>query len=794
MVKRRFSLRALDLKLLRDLWEMRGQALAIALVIAAGVAMFTMYLSNFDSLRRTQRAYYERQRFADVFASLKRAPQALAERIAAIPGVALAETRVVADVTVDVAGLAEPVRARLVSIPALGRPRLNDVFLQSGRWIEAGRPDEVLASDAFVRAQHLQPGDAVAAVINGRRRMLRIVGVALSPEYVYVMPPGEMVPDDSHFGVFWMERRALGAAMNMEGGFNDVALRLSPDASSPEVVARLDPLLAPYGGLGAVPRALQPSNWALDSELQQLENFGILIPLIFLGVAAFLLNVALTRALAIQRPQIATLKAIGYANREIAWHYVKWALAIALLGAALGTASGAWLGAGMIGLYNQYFRFPLLDYHLSTSVTLGAVGVSLAAATLGALFAVRRAVAIPPAEAMRPDPPARYRTSLAERAWVRRGLTHVTRMVLRNLERQPWRAGASILGIAAATAILVVGFFFIDATEELMRMQFSVAERQDVTVTFVEPVSAGALDELKAMPAVMAVEPLRSVPTRIRFGHRHRDVVLTGLVAEPTLNRVVDREGRVVPIPPEGLVLSRMLAQVLRVRPGDLVTLEVLEGARPVREALVASLADDYVGLSAYLEIGALHRLLREGASLSGAYLQVERAKRDGLYHQLKNTPAVAGVSVTAAALASFRRTMAANMGLMTTFNLLFAGIIAFGVVYNAARISLSERSRELASLRVLGFTIAEISLILLGELAVLTLVAIPPGLAMGYGLGRLIVRSVESELYRFPLVATPQSMAGAALTVAVAATASGLVVRRRLDRLDLVGVLKQRE
>jgi putative ABC transport system permease protein len=297
-----------------------------------------------------------------------------------------------------------------------------------------------------------------------------------------------------------------------------------------------------------------------------------------------------------------------------------------------------------------------------------------------------------------------------------------------------------------------------------------------------------------AMPAVMAVEPLRSVPTRIRFGHRYRDVALTGLVAEPTLNRVIDRAGHAVPIPPEGLVLSRMLARVLRVGPGDPVTLEVLEGARPVREAAVATLADDYVGLSAYMEIGALHRLLREGASLSGAYLQVDRAGRDRLYRQLKATPAVAGVSVTAAALASFRRTMAENMGLMTTFNLLFAGIIAFGVVYNAARISLSERSRELASLRVLGFTIAEVSLILLGELTVLTLAAIPPGLVMGYGLGGLIVASVESELYRFPLVVTPQAMAWAALTVVVASAASGLVVRRRLDRLDLVGVLKQRE
>jgi putative ABC transport system permease protein len=367
-------------------------------------------------------------------------------------------------------------------------------------------------------------------------------------------------------------------------------------------------------------------------------------------------------------------------------------------------------------------------------------------------------------------------------------------MVLRNLERQPWRAAASILGIAAATAILVVGFFFIDATKELMLMQFSVAQRQDVTVTFVEPASASALDELRALPAVMRVEPLRSVPARIRVGHRSRKVPVMGLLAEPTLNRVIDRKGSTVRIAPEGLVVSRMLARVLQVRPGESVTLEVLEGRRPISEVPVVGLADDYVGVSAYMEISALHRLLHEGDSLSGAYLQVDSAGSGALYHRLKTTPAVAGVSVTAAAYASFKRTMAENMGLMTTFNLVFAGIIAFGVVYNAARITLSERGRELASLRVIGFTIGEISLILLGELAILTLAAIPPGLVMGYGLARLIVASVESELYRFPLVATPQAMAWSALTVVVGATLSGLVVRRRLDRLDLVGVLKQRE
>ena len=785
---------ALNRKLLRDLLAMKGQALAIALVIASGVAMFVMYRSNFESLRRTQQAYYDRQRFADIFAGAKRVPQRVAERLADVPGVASIDTRIVADVTLDIPEVDTPARGRLISVPAAGRPRLNDVSLRRGRWIDPARPDEVLASEAFVNAHAFEPGQSLAAIINGRRRVLHIVGIALSPEYVYTLPPGEIMPDDRRFGVLWMEHRALAGAFNMEGGFNDVAARLMPGASSQEVIAEFDRILAPYGGLGAIPRALQFSHWTLNSELSQLQNFGLIVPALFLGVAAFILNVALTRALALQRQQIAALKALGYTNAELAWHYLKWALLIAALGAALGTAAGAWLGSAMIELYNQYFRFPILDYRLSLAVTAGAVLGSLGVAALGALSSVRRAVRIPPAEAMRPEPPARYRAGLFERGPIGRRLGYATRMILRNIERQPFRAAASLIGIALATAILVVGLFFIDAMDVLKEMQFSFVQRQDATLSFLEPVSARALHELRSLPGVQHVEPMRSVPVRLRRGHRYRNLAILGLPAVPTLNRIVDRTGRVVLPPPDGLLLSKTLADVLEVKPGEHVRLEVLEGKRPVCDAVVRGVVDEFLGLSVYMDQSALHRLMREGESLSGAYLQVDSAGLPMLYRRFKATPAIAGVSLTREALRSFERTMAENMGIMTTINVVFAFIIAFGVVYNTARVSLSERSHELASLRVLGFTRAEISLILLGELALLTLAALPLGVGLGFLMAKGILAAVESEVYRFPFVITLQSVARSALTVAAAAAFSGLVVRRRLDRLDLVAVLKARE
>jgi putative ABC transport system permease protein len=790
----RLPVSALNRKLLRDLWHMRSQALAVAMVMAAGVAMYVAYLSNFDSLQRTLTAYYDDQRFADVFVSLKRAPERLTTRIRAIEGVEIADTRVVVGVTLDVPGMDEPAAGLLVSVPVDARPALNDVFLRSGRWPEAGRSEEVIASEAFCIEHGFEPGAEVAAIINGRRRQLRIVGIALSPEYIYSSPPGEMLPDDRRYGVFWMERRALAAAYDMEGGFNQLSLALTPGASEREVIDRVDQLLTPYGGLGAIPRAQQFSAWTIANELKQLQTFGFFVPALFLCVAAFILNIALARALALQRPQVAALKALGYANGQLAWHYLKWAMAIALTGGIVGVAAGAWLGSGMIGLYNQYFRFPALAYELSTQVIGGALLISLVAAVLGAGSAVARAVRIPPAEAMRPEAPVRYRRSVLERVGLHNHLRPPARMVLRTLERQPVRTAASILGIALAGGILFVGFVFIDAMTALIDTEFEQRMRQDVTVTFVEPRSAAALHDLEHLPGVMRVEPARTVPVRLRAGHRERTLAITGLPITTTLSRVIDQSGSQLAMPAEGLLVSSMLAQVLAVGAGDDITVEVLEGARPVVLVRVAALVEDNMGLQAYMDVDGLHRLMREGGAVSMAYLQVDQAMLGDLHAQLKLVPAVAGVALTEAMRQSFQDVMAENLNLQILINVVFAGIIACGVVYNAARISLSERSRELASLRVLGFTRREISGILLGELAAVTAVALPVGSLVGYGLSRLIVGSLTSEVYRIPLVVEPSTIAWGWIVIATAATLSGLVVRRRLDQLDLVAVLKTRE
>ena len=784
----------LDRKLLRDLWNARGQVAAIALVIAAGVALFVLMRTNVVSLDLTQQAYYERYRFAEVFASAKRAPLSLQHRIAEIPGVARADTRVVVNVLLDVPGMSEPAMARLVSIPAAHRPLLCDIFLRSGRYIESHRPDEVLVSETFAQAHGLGPGDRLTAVINGRRRTLHIVGLALSPEYIYQVRPGELFPDPARFAILWMERRAVATAFQMEGAFNDVVLTLSPGASQREVIARLDRLLEPYGGLGAIPRSQQLSHWYLQSELDQLGGMGMILPVVFLAVAAFLLNVTLTRIVGVQREQIAAMKALGRSNGELAWHYLKWALAVAALGATAGLAAGAWLGRNMAQIYTDFYHFPILLFRMPAAVVIQGVLVSVAAAALGAVVAVRRAVLLPPAEAMRPEPPATYRESVLERAGLKGWLSQPGRMILRNIQRHPGRTAVSAGGIAMAAALLVGGTFSLDAVDLLMDLQFNAAQRYDIMVSFAEPRSAAALHEVARLPGVTRAEPFRAVPARLVAGHRSRQTAITGLPAEATLQRVVDSTYRAVRLPAGGLVLSAKLAELLETSVGGTVRVEVLEGRRPAHQVAVVAVVDEFLGLNAYMELESLHRMMGEQGTLSGAYLLADPASEEELHLRLKNTPAAAGVLLKRAAIENFQQTMGENIGVIRFFYVLFATIICFGVVYNAARISLSERSRELATLRVIGFSRGEISYILLGELAIVTLLAVPVGLALGYGLAAAVTLAMDTELFRIPLVVASRTYAFAAVTVATAAAFSGLVVRRRLDRLNLVEVLKTRE
>ncbi len=786
-------MQSLDRKLLRDMIRLWSQSLAIALVLAVGVAIMVMMGGAERSLRETRDTFYERNRFGDIFASVTRAPTDVLGQVEAIPGVGMAEALVSKYVILDIEGMTAPATGQLISVPSAGVPKMNVPTLSSGQWPDPGQTGQVVVNENFATAHGFKIGDQFHGIINGQRRALTIVGTALSPEFIYTIGPGSIMPDDRRFGVIWMEGAALAAVYNLTGAFNTLTVGLGRDANRDEVIRQLDLILSPYGGTGAFFRKDQISNAFLQGELDQLSTMVKVVPPIFLIISAFLVNMVLGRLIALEREQIGLLKALGYHKGEIAWHYIKLAMGIGALGVAIGWGFGLWGGRGMAELYAQFFHFPYLVYVPYPSVYAISAMAGLAAAALGAVTAVRKAVALSPAVAMAPPAPARYQSGLTDRLIHLMRMRQTSVMIWRSLTRWPIRAGLTMLGIATSAAVMVAALFMFDAMDELLDKSFVQLNRQDVVISFAGDRPRSVIEDVGHLPGVMVAEGVWSMPVRLKHGQFSRRTSLEARDPASELTHLLTEAGDLV-TPEGGIVLTRRLARQLDLDLGESVRVIFPSlGGREERIPVVGYAAQSF-GMGAYVTPETLSRLTGLAPRVSLANALIDPDQVEALFAAVKATPAVAGLVEMAAIRQSFNDTIAQNAGMMTTINSLMAALIAIGVVYNAARIQLSERARELASLRILGFTRGEVSYILLGELAVLTIVAIPVGLLMGQGLAAAMVTGFDSDLYAIPLAISRATYVRAAWVVALASALSALVVWRRIGRMDLVAVMKTRE
>ncbi len=786
-------MQAIDKKLLRDFGRLWAQGLAIALVLAAGITVIIMSIGMSRALNESREAYYAQNRFAHIFAGARRAPDSLARDIRAIPGVLEVETQVRGHATLDIPGRTKPASGHLISYDPARPPALNIPILRSGRWPE--RPGEVVVNEPFAEANDFRLGTVFSVNLNGRKREVRITGTALSPEFIYTIGPGALVPQNESYGILWLPHEVLDAAFNMDGAFSHVSLALLPGTQTDDVTDALDQLLKPYGGTSSFDRSLQQSNAFLDAEITQLEVLAYILPPVFLGISIFLVNLVVGRIVLLERAEIGLMKAIGYSSWDICLHYLMLAGLIALVGIAIGVVAGSWLAHATATLYARYFDFPFLVFGVPSSIYAASALLALAATSLGASRSAIHAARLAPAIAMSPPAPPNFRRSIFDRAIDAIGFSQPARMILRSLTRWPLRAATTLFGVALAVAILVASSFFPDAIDDIIDKAFYQSNRQDVLLLFDPDVPLSGIADVRRLPGVLQVEPQQYHAAILRHGHLEKRLAVSTVSPKNDLARVVDDAGSVVAPDATGLLISERLATALDVRVGDTITTTFETGLRETFEIPVSGVVIQYFGLGAYLDHEHLNRLFRQDPRMS----TVNVTLADPIYPEafeeaVKELPGVMGTIDMTQNRMSFSDTISQNILIVTTIYAILGSIITVGVCYNAARIQLSQRARELASLRILGFSKFDVAKVLVGEVMILVILAQPLGWWFGAEIARWMTEGFSSDLYAIPLVLKPSTYATASLIVLAAAVISTLIVARRLGQLDLIAVMKTRE
>lgn len=791
--------RALDRKLLRDMRSSGLLLVSIVGIVAVGTALFVAMGSAHRNLTEAKRLYYRNGQIADFWISLNRAPLSEIERLRELPGVTDLRPRIQYYTTIDLPRSDRPTTGMILSLPDRRQPTINDIDIRAGSYFTDRRRNEVILNDAFAREHGLHPGEWMSVVLNNRRERLFIVGTAISCEFVYLVAPGSFVPDRRNFGVLYLKHSFAEEACGYSGAANEVVGRLSPDAQGrvDEILEQAEAKLEEYGVFSTTPLADQLSNHMLSEEIEGLRTFGFVIPVIFLTVVAVVLNVLMRRLVDHQRTTTGTLKALGYSDAAIFFHFLKFSLLVGLVGGIVGCALGYWLADAMTAMYRQFFEFPSLITRFYFDIHVLTILIALAFAAAGGIRGSRVALRLKPAEAMRPKPPPTGGAVFLERlTWFWQRLSTSWRMVLRQVFRNRLRTLAGVFVSTLGAAIVVMIFTMAVSVQRLVDFQFHWTYRSDIEITLRDEMGWDALLEARRMPGVRLAEPVFDVGCTFRHAGLEKKAGITGILRDASLTVPRDRQGRRVPLPSSGLLMSRTLAEMLHLKPGDVVEFQPVKGRQDVHRARVAALVDGYLGTVVYADLGYLNRLLGEERSINRIQLATNGDARSqrALYRELKQLATVEGVSARADMIANLNDTILKNMWVFLGIEVFFGGLLFFGNILNASIVSLAERQRELATLRVLGYGPWEIGSLLLRESLIVTLAGTLLGIPLGYMLSVYVISSYGTEMFRMPLVFTPMVVVQTVLCAVAFTLAAHVLVQWTIHRMDWLEAVKTGE
>jgi putative ABC transport system permease protein len=788
----------LDRKLLREVRGSGALLLAITTIMAVGVMCFIYMRTAYYNLSLAKFRYYAQCRMADFWIEVKKVPLADVERIAELPGVTGIRPRIQFFATVDLERVRTPLNGLVLSLPDRREAMINDIVIQSGGYFTDRKDAEVIVNSAFARRHRIHPGQTIHLLLNNRRQELQVVGTAISSEFVYLVSPGSIAPDPEHFGVFYLKRSFAEEVFDFEGAANQVVGTLDPAHRErpTEILRRMEVMLEPYGVNTSYGVRTQASNQFLSDEIRGLGVFSTIMPTIFLGVAALVLNLLMVRLIDQQRLTIGTLKAIGYGDAQIFVHYTKFAMALGFFAALVGMGLGYGMSHMVTNIYKMFYEFPNLENQVFPGTYAGGLGVAMACAVVGSLQAARAALRLNPAEAMRPKPPVQGGAIWLERfprLWHR--LSFGWRLVLRNVFRNRLRSAVGVFSTALGAGLLVCGFILASAIAYLINFQFQLVTKSDVDLRFKDERGRPALLEAAALPGVELAEPQFDVSCTFINGPHRRRGGISGLVPDGRLTIPRDLEGRAIRIPPVGLAMSRKLAEILHLARGDLVTVLPTRGLREELRVPVAELSDSYIGLAVYADIRYLSRLMGEELAVTGVQLAVDddALSRDSLYREIKQLPAVQSVNIRGDVIRNLEF-IVETQRIFIFFVVLFAGVIFFSTLLNSSLIGLAERRREVATLRVLGYNELQVGGLFLRESLVLNSLGTLLGLPLGYSLALVLSRVYDTETFRFPLVSPPWVWFAAVGMAIVFALVAHAVVQWSVHRLDWLDASKTKE
>jgi putative ABC transport system permease protein len=789
----------LDRKLLREVRSSGSLLIAITSVIAVGVMCFVYMRSAYYNLNYAKDDYYAQCRMADFAIDVKKVPVVELGPISEMPGVVEVRPRIQFFATVDLDRTPAPLNALVLSLPDRRAHSINDVVMMRGSYFSDRRENEVIVNDAFALKHGIHPGQTIHLIMNNRRQELFVVGSAISSEYVYLVGPGSLSPDPEHFGVFYLKRSFAEDVFDFSGACNQVLGLLAPDVRDrPDAtLRRLEAMLEPYGVNAVVPLHNQPSNRFLSDEIHSVGTFASILPAIFLVVAAMVLNVLMMRLIEQQRTIVGTLKAVGYHDWQIFSHFAKYGASLGSLGGVLGLVLGNRMAVFVTNLYKTFFEFPNLHNHFYTGTYLLGLLMSLLCALIGSLHGARQALKLKPADAMRPKPPPRGGAVWLERFtefW--RQLGFGWRMVLRNVLRQRFRTLVGVFAAAMGAALLVCGFTLQNGVQFMIKFQFDLISHSDLDLTFVDERSHAALLESARLPGVDYAEPQFDLACTFVNEHHRRKGTITGLDPNARLTIPRDLQGRPLKIPEHGILMTRKLASLLQVRAGDKLTILPTKGAHLPIEIPVADITDSYIGLTVYADLRYLHQLMAEEYALTGVQLSLDQnsANKLALFHELKQLPAIRSVSAKSDTVHNLQTTVVETQKVFIGLIVFFAGVIFLSSLLNMSLINLSERRREVATLRVLGYSELEVGGLFLRETMVVNLLGTLLGLPLGYLLAWWITIIYDTEMFRFPLDTPPSLWIKAVLLGFAFATIAHAIVQWNITKLDWLEASKTRE